>query len=208
MRISFSIGASGSLTFQILDRDGFLTRKLVSETPVRKGKLSFEWNGRDDRGETVPDEAYSVKIDLTTGRKVNTYFPANAVGEELAVQPTYYDRRGAILAYKLPKASRVHIQAGTARIDPKTKEARGPVLKTIVNREPRVGGSIVESWAGMDEGGTIRVSDLPNFVIAIAASALPENSVIAVGNRTARFLDRAATIPAVRSPGTPAPREA
>ncbi len=192
--ISFSVGSSGSLTLLVLDRDGYVVRKLVSEKPVQKGKHSFAWDGRDDdAGDVVPDEAYSFKIGLASKNgKVQTYFPANSPAEQFSVKATYYDRRGATLAYKLPKPSRVHIQAGVARIDPERKEPKGPVLKTVVNREPRVGGSVIETWNGLDESGTIRVSDLPNFAMAIAATPLPENSVITVGNHSVRFLDQAA----------------
>jgi hypothetical protein len=78
---------------------------------------------------------------------------------------------------------RVHAQAGQATVDPKTREVKGPVLKTIVDREPRVAGDIVESWNGYDESGTAFVPDLPNFVMGVLAASLPKSSIITVGNR-------------------------
>ncbi len=152
--LSFTLDRTGFLTLLILDRDGFLVRKLVAAKPVEKGPLSFDWDGQDDAGEVVPDEAYSLKIDLSSGGQTGSYFPGNSLAEDLQVQTNYYDRRGAIFSYKLPRAARVHIQAGIARIDPKTKVADGPVLKTLVNREPRPAGAVVENWNGFDEGGT------------------------------------------------------
>jgi hypothetical protein len=92
-----------------------------------------------------------------------------------------------MLKYVLKTASRVHMQAGTA--DRTSKDpAAGAVLRTIVNREPRPAGSIVEQWNGFDESGTIFVTDLPNFVVAIAATPLPEGSVITTGNRSRTFV--------------------
>jgi chemotaxis response regulator CheB len=65
-------------------------------------------------------------------------------------------------------------------------------LKTLVNREPRPAGAVVENWNGMDESGTTYVPDLPDFVVGIAASSLPENSIITYGNRTTTFSEWAA----------------
>ena len=63
-------------------------------------------------------------------------------------------------------------------------------MKTVVNREPRGAGAIAEHWNGFDESGSIFLPDLQNFAVAIAASPLPENTVITFGNRDVSFLDR------------------
>ncbi|MGH9315577.1 MAG: hypothetical protein ACRD1P_00475 [Thermoanaerobaculia bacterium] len=188
MRISLVVGAPGSLTLLILDRDGFLARRLVSDQAVTKGKVAFDWDGRDDSGQIVPDEAYSLKMDLGPHQQGGIYFPANTTAEPLPPLRAVYDRITSVLSYKLPVPARVHIQAGSARVD-RTGATRGPVLKTLANREPRAGGQVIETWNGWDESGTIRVSELPDFRVAIAATPLPENSIIAVGNRGRQFFD-------------------
>jgi hypothetical protein len=191
--ISFSLTDSGTLTVLILDRDGYPVWRLVTEKAVPKGKQSLTWDGRDEGGEIVPDEAYSLKIDLRSAETVASYFPALAAAEDVQAETNYYDRRGATLSYKLPRPSRVHIQAGVAEVDPATKKPEGPVLKTLVNREPRPAGAVVENWSGFAEGGAFYVPDLPHFVVAIAATSLPENAILATGNRTVSFLERAST---------------
>src|SRR5262249_51409694 len=65
--------------------------------------------------------------------------------------------------------------------------------KTLVNREPRPAGAVVENWNGFDEENTFYIPDLPHFVVAIAATSLPDNAVLATGNRKLNFLDRAAS---------------
>jgi hypothetical protein len=129
-----------------------------------------------------------VKAELKSDGTTETYFPANAPAEELRTGITYYDRQSGVISYELKRPGRVHMQAGSSRRDPKTGQALGPVLKTIVNREPRIGGRIIENWSGLDESGTIRVFDLPDFVIAVAVTALPEGSVITVGNKATTYL--------------------
>lgn len=179
------------VSIAVLDRDGFVTRTLASDA-ASTGTYVANWNGRDATGEVVADEAYSFKVDVASAAGHWTYFPATATPKSHAVQARRYSRQNASLLYDLPKAARVHAQAGSAARDSKTNEYDGPVLKTLVNREPRPAGAIVESWNGFDESGAVYIPDLPNFVTAILATELPENAVIAYGNRKRTFLEVAA----------------
>lgn len=190
--IAFDTAAAGRLSVRVLDRDGYPVRTLAQDAVAATGRQSFSWNGRDERGTVVPDEAWSFKIDLVTKEgRTGSYFPARGAAPMTELRADSYARATGVLRYTLPRASRVHVQAGSARVDPATHKTDGPVLKTIVNREPRAAGAVVEQWNGLDESGTLLVPDQPNFVISIAATPLPENSVITVGNRTTRFIDLA-----------------
>jgi len=105
------------------------------------------------------------------------------------VKADSYSPMSGILRYTLPVASRVHVQAGSAILNATTGRSEGPVMKTIVDRAPRAAGAVVEQWNGFDESGTIHVPDLRNFVVGIAATPLPENTIITVGNRKITFLE-------------------
>lgn len=189
IEIEFEAATKGSLTIQLLDRDGYVTRQLATSKAIDAGKQKLIWDGRNDKGEIVPDEAYSLKIDFRSADGAFTYFPADKRLKEVKAELGYYDRHNKVLNYTLPKPARIHAHAGSATIDPKTKTPIGPVLKTLVNREPRVAGSVIEHWSGFDESGTIYVPELPNFVISISASELPENSIITIGNQSESFLE-------------------
>jgi len=186
--VTIGFGQAGRASVVIVDRDGYPVRTLANAQPA-SGSITLYWDGRDDTGRFVADEAYSLKIDWRGPGGTDTYFPANEPAAVSAIDVRSYDRRAATLAYNLPRASRVHIQAGTAAVDPKTKKLVGPVMKTLVNREPRVSGTIAEHWNGYDESGGIFVPDLEDFVVAIAATPLPENSIVTFGNRQRRFVD-------------------
>jgi hypothetical protein len=67
----------GTASIVVVDRDGYRVRKLDTGIPV-DGAFSVTWNGRDDAGEVVADEAYSFRIDWRSpAGRAETYFPAN-----------------------------------------------------------------------------------------------------------------------------------
>lgn len=182
-----TVSAKGTFDSVVVDRDGYVVRQFPSIDVSRPTSIIVTWDGRDNDGRVVPDEAYSFKVELFDGTNRETYFPGNEPSKFFSVPSDSYDRRSGVLRYTLPIASRIHIQAGAAIL--KAGVADGPVLKTLVNRSPRPAGAVIEHWRGMDESGSFRVPDLANFVIAIAATSLPENAVMTVGNRTETFVD-------------------
>ena len=191
VRVSLSVASGGSLSVLVVDRDGYPVRRLATQQTVQPGRVAYDWDGKDEGGDVVPDEAYSLKIDLESDGQSSQYFPANAPGIQLSATTNYYDRQGAVLSYTLPAPARVHIQAGLAKPNAKTGVRDGPVLATLVNRAPRPGGPVIENWNGLDEGNGFYIPDLPDFAVGIAATSLPENSVITFGNRKVTFLEAA-----------------
>ena len=61
--ITFYAGVAGTATVTILDRDRYPVRTLGSRF-VGRGLASFTWDGRDDSGTIVPDEAWNIRIEL------------------------------------------------------------------------------------------------------------------------------------------------
>lgn len=203
-------GASGPLEIEVLDRDGFVVRRLTAK--AGKGPLVVKWDGRDGASEVVPDEAYCFRIRAVGGKRSVLLDPLKATTEEIREIPTTsYSRNDGVLTYRLPWPARVHLQAGQAVKDPRTNRPVGPVLKTIVDRAPRASGAVVERWNGFDESGSIEVAELPNFVVGVLATRLPTASVITTGNRKTSFREYAkrhrpaeALAPRKREPGNPA----
>jgi hypothetical protein len=185
--------SAARIRVQVLDRDGYLVRSLPERDVTAAGAHALQWDGRDEAGKVVADEAYSFKASVVTPETTLSYFPAAQPARTYAVNADQYSRRNGALMYELPAAARIHAQAGSAALNEKTKVYDGPVLKTLVNREPRPMGKVVEHWNGFDESGRIYVPDVPHFVTAILASELPENAVIAYGNRTTTFLESVAS---------------
>ena len=184
-----SLARPATIGVQVVDRDGYVIRALPA-IDGKAGKNTLTWDGRDDGGAIVPDEAWSFRVVADGG--TDQFFPALTHPAMNGIEPLSFSRTTATLQYKLPAPSRVHIQAGT--VTPGSGGSRseeGPVLKTIADREPRAAGLIAEHWNGFDASGTVYVPDLPGFAVAIAATPLPEQSVITFGNEKRPFLDYA-----------------
>lgn len=177
---SFDLSQAGILNVMILDPDGVPVRTLVQNKKVEAGKQTFNWDATTDLSESVSGEAYSMKIDFASAGKQESYFPANKPSTMKAVPALYYDRGTGTLSYQLQEPSRVHIEAGYAKKTASGEMENQILIKTISNYVPRAGGKVIEHYMGYDESGTIRIADHPDFVVAIAAIPLPENSVIVV----------------------------
>lgn len=191
--LTVTLRRAGTLDVVVVDRDGFPVRQLAKASAAPAAASRFTWDGRASDGRAVPDEAYSFRVEWRSGGEREVYFPANAPAHMTSVDSHGYFAQTSILSYTLKVPSRVHVQAGVAVKNAKTGVMEGPVMKTVVNRAPRAAGRIAEQWNGLDESGALFLPDLPNFVVAIAVTPLPDNSVITIGNRERTFAEAAVT---------------
>ena len=191
--VTVTLRRAGTLDVLVVDRDGFPVRQLAKGSAAPAAASRFRWDGRSADGRLVPDEAYSFRVEWRNGNDRQLYFPANTPAHMTSIDTHGYFAQTATLSYTLAVPSRVHIQAGVAVRNAKTGVMEGPVMKTVVNRAPRVAGRIAEQWNGLDESATLLIPTLPNFVVAVAVTPLPENSVITIGNRERTFAEAAVT---------------
>ncbi len=201
--ISCTTGAAGTLTVEILDRDGFVIRTIPARE-VKAGRVDLNWDGRDDSGAIVADEAFTTRLALKHAGGTATLDPLAAFKHQQAeIQPVTFSAVDGTFSYRLLWPARLHMQVGQAVLNKKTGRNEGPVLKTIVDREPRAAGSVVERWNGFDESATIRVAELPHFVVSVFATHLPEPALITTGNRSETYRAYALR----RRPASAAPRK-
>lgn len=190
--VSVRLAAPGSVTLSILDRDNYVIRTLPSVS-LPAGESSLTWDGKDQGGAVVPNEAYCINIKAEAGGSTSEYAPSRDFRRVLSDPKRSYSMVSGVLKYELAGPSRMHIQAGEAVLvdDPKEGKRDGPVLKTIVDREPRTGGTVVETWDGYDESRTIHIPSLKNFAISVLAESLPPATVVTVGSRNEGFREYA-----------------
>jgi hypothetical protein len=177
VRLMYELAQADEVTVRVYDPDGGLIRTLLDAAPREAGMHEAVWDGRDDTGRLVPDEAYTFTIETPSGAVYDpTTFSGGIVGD---ITEARFDQDGTI-TYKLPAASRVLIRLGIHS---------GPMLKTLVDWKPRVAGTITEYWDGRDEDKLMRMLEHKNFTALITYVTLPEATVIAYGNDQETYRD-------------------
>jgi hypothetical protein len=63
--IQFTLRKPDRVRLQIVAGDGRVVRTLVRGLRLRRGKVTYVWNGRDDRGAFVPQGVYHPRVHLT-----------------------------------------------------------------------------------------------------------------------------------------------
>jgi len=163
-----------NLQLEIYSSDNDLIRTLpLKELKPTQKQYDILWDGKDSSGELVPNEAYFPVIKLTSSSDkthiVDTRIHSG--GEEV------FDFEKNIgtgsIEYTLPIASRVLIRAGIKN---------GPMLRTIIDWEPRTAGFHAERWNGQDLDKVIAIEQNPQSSYLIIGYQLPNHSIITYAN--------------------------
>ena len=180
--ISYELPRPAKSILKIFDPNMYLIREMVARDFQNLDKVDFTWNGRDSRGNIVPDEAYFFTIEAFDLKKdFARYDPSELPQEHLPnLEVNFHEQRG-LLEYELIRDARIKIHAGIRK--------GGPLLKTILNWKPRLAGRYQQQWDGKDESGTVKIVGQPNFGISAQSITLLENSIIAVGNGEYSYSD-------------------
>jgi len=181
LTIFFSLNQDSKITIRIYDPDHGLIRYLAHDKECKKGTNKEIWDGRDDHNDIVPDEAYFITIEAQSGKFRTTYDPTMfSGGEEIYLNTAQIDQEAGTVNYFLKKATRVLFRAGIEN---------GPLLITVDDWKPRPKGENTVYWNGIDDTGKIRITSLPNFIMTVGGFELPENSVIAYGDKTTTYIE-------------------
>jgi len=179
VNISFYLTRAAKVTLSIFDSNYQVVRKLMDGGERPAGINGVTWDGRDDSGEMVPDEAYvlSIVAEGADGKK-SIYDPTSISGGETLYPPIrriIEESSGMVnIHYSVPNPSRVSIKSGIRN---------GPLLKTILDWKPLPAGDYVQTWDGMDETGQIKAMKEPKSILFTEGFRLPENSIIVQGGK-------------------------
>lgn len=175
--LSATVETDKALNIRLWDAEGGLIRQFpVAST--RRGKFSITWDGKDDEGRPVPDEAYTFTIQTTDGTYLLNPF-ADSGGERIDIASAQWRPEEHRIIYDLPHPCRMLVRAG---LKP------GPLMANIVDWKPRQAGEIREIWKGLDDTARIYIPAMPHFILTISGYTLPDASVITRGNTTQDFL--------------------
>ena len=190
--VSYVLSASAHVEVTLYDPDYALVRTLKSDGVQPGGRGSLTWDGKDQDGVVVPDEAYFFTISARDAPgAMETYDPTLfSGGEGKDIVKADIDPVSKAITYKLPSVARVLIRLGVQD---------GPLLNTLVDWKPRVAGEITEHWNGRDQDDVLDMLGQQRFKMLITCFTLPESSVIAYGNRDVDYRGYKKSIKAGRS---------
>ena len=167
------------LKVEIRSSDDDLIR-MLSQEEIMPDTTDYvvKWDGRDDAGNIVPDEAYSPVVIVTTQSDgiVTIAAQDSSGGEE--VYDFEKNIRPGVIEYSLPEASRMLVRSGIKN---------GPMLRTLIDWEPRTAGFHAERWNGRDKDDVIAIEQNPDVGYLIVGFELPHHSIITHGNDSERY---------------------
>ena len=68
-RVGFDLSEPAEVTFSVVDSEGNEVRRIVDERMLAgDAKHRFDWDGRDDDGNVVPDGTYRMRVVRRTTR--------------------------------------------------------------------------------------------------------------------------------------------
>jgi len=169
--ISYDLKEDANVTWKIYTPDNNLIRtlKVMDQT---KGRHTLKWDGKDENGTVVPDEAYSIVLQAQNSRHKSILDFRQTGGVVLKNLQTKVDKHGNI-SYRLSSPARVLVRAGIEN---------GPMLRVISNWVPKNRGKIRQRWDMRDADDLVDISALP-FGITVSAFTLPDNAIIATNNK-------------------------
>ena len=171
-KIPFILTDKAEVSIDLLSPDGETIRRLHSGKLLDKGRHVLEWDGRDNDGIIVPDEAWIPVLHARSGERTVTVDPRDTSGGEVVeVKLQKNDHRS--YRYHLPVAARVSIRAG---ID------GGPLLKVLADWGPHAAGNNILYWNGFDADNLIDIRASGRQKLVVAAYRLPDYSIITSGN--------------------------
>jgi len=179
--ISCHISRPSRTLIQIFDPDMRLIRELVPEDTGNPGLCEVTWDGKDQDGNIVPDEAYFFTIETNDYKGDLTHYdPITFSGGENFDCPVEFDSSKQMITYELTQDSRILVRTGITH---------GPLLKTIVHWKPRLAGINEDFWDGKDASCVINAADQKGFTMMSDAVTLPENSILTTGNKEYTYFE-------------------
>jgi FlgD Ig-like domain len=171
-KVSYTVRTTqaGKLSVDVLTGDGDVVRRLVS-TRTAAGEHELSWDGRDEGGRPVPDEAYCVRAVLEAGGKRVVDDPCTRTGGEVitGLQPSV--AATGDIAYTLDRPARVLIRVGVKN---------GAMLRSLSVWRPRPAGRNLHRWNGFDDSGLVDLRT-DRLALLVTAFRLPEFTVITTG---------------------------
>jgi len=174
--IPFTLKTDATVKIDIYTPDNNLIYTLKSKA-LTQGQHRLVWEGKDNNGTVVPNEAYNIVITAKSKTDTQIIDPRMTGGVILKNLQTKIDKVGNI-SYSLAKPARVLVRVGMEN---------GPMLRVISNWIPKNRGKIRQKWNMKDSDHIVDISIL-DFAISVSAFTLPEYAIITTNNTAIDYL--------------------
>lgn len=171
LTIPFRLTEPGEVRLTLYSGDGDLIRGL-GPRELEPGSHEWTWDGRDESGDVVPDEAYFpvLTCDCPKGRTVVD--PRRESGgvpiEELGVRVA----GDGTITYRLPEPARTLVRAGIEG---------GAMVKSLDTWSPHTAGRVRQNWKS-NGAMTAGLRNHPDRAVLVRAFTLPDHAIITSGN--------------------------
>jgi hypothetical protein len=177
--IRFKLDVPARVELRLLTPDADLVRTLRPAGELGAGIHVLQWDGKDEDGVLVPDEAYiPVLVARSTTGKTVEVDPRTASGGEVLDRLQVRPSASGDIGYVLPAPARVLVRVGI-------KE--GPMMAALATWEPRASGKNVQRWNGFDQDQLVDLRGQERLSVLVIAFKLPGHSIISVGNTATSY---------------------
>jgi hypothetical protein len=185
-------GLSYQLTADAADFD--LIKKVEEKQERKKGVYQVSWNGRDQDGRIVPDEAYFFCVEAVfKDKSMEVYDPTTfSGGDQFDITEIDYDRNQGFFTYSLSKPSRVLFRLGLKD---------GPLMATLSGWEAKPAGKNLVYWSGTDGDNQVEIINHPGLIVMATGFELPDCSVLTYGNQQYDYLIYKKKLKTIQKPG-------
>lgn len=179
--LSYELASKAKVTICIYTSDFDLVRSVQGRKTGKKGLHTFSWDGRDQEGKIVPDEAYFFCIEARfADGTIEFYDPTTfSGGDEFEFGNISYSPAEGLLRFLLPQPARVLLRVGLKN---------GPLIDTLLDWVPMPAGGHQAAWSGFDRDRVFDVRTRRDLAVMGVAFFLPQTSVLAQGNQESSYL--------------------
>lgn len=182
--IRFELTQPAVVRMDIFDSRDLLIKTIGSRNMLMEGEHALSWDGHDELGRVVPSEIYRYTLSAyVEGEKRAEYDISDLTGgEKIIIDNIKWNPDKKHIEYLLPKAVRVNLRIGIKN--------NGPMLRTLVNWEPRMPGFVKEEWDGFDQSRLVDLSHHKDILVTANAYSLSDNAIfVDAGKSGSRFID-------------------
>jgi len=179
--IKFAIDSDSTVSLSMHGPDGEAVKQLIDQKTFKKGIQTISWDGKDDDGVVVPDEAWAPVLTVVNSEgAIIVDDPRRYSGGELIPDIQWTARANTELSFDVPFPARVLIRTGIND---------GPMMRVLKRWEPVGAGKVVIRWDGFDANGVDEFSIRDDKWFVVMAYQLPEFALISSGNQSLNYRD-------------------